>query len=126
MVTALVDSSIIIDLLRGFPDAQTWLKTQTDVLGVTHIVWLEVVQGATNKHKQRAAVRLLSDFALVDTTSDDMRWAMTALLKVNLTHNVDALDCLIAATSRRLQVPLFTRNLKHFSPLLDKLAHKPY
>jgi len=36
------------------------------------------------------------------------------------------MDCLIAAAAFRLQVPLHTRNLKHFAPLLGELAQEPY
>jgi hypothetical protein len=32
----------------------------------------------------------------------------------------------IAAPSYRLQVPLYTRSLKHFAPLLGRLAQQPY
>lgn len=35
-------------------------------------------------------------------------------------------DCLIAAPAQRLGVPLYTRNLKHFSPLLGDLAVMAY
>jgi hypothetical protein len=31
-----------------------------------------------------------------------------------------------SAPSYRLQLPLYTRNLKHFAPLLGKLAREPY
>jgi hypothetical protein len=31
-----------------------------------------------------------------------------------------------SAPSYRLQLPLYTRNLKHFAPLLGKLAQEPY
>jgi hypothetical protein len=36
------------------------------------------------------------------------------------------IDCLIAAPSHRLNVPLYTMNLKHFTPLLGALAVRPY
>jgi predicted nucleic acid-binding protein len=55
-----------------------------------------------------------------------MMWAREKLLKHRLSHNIDAFDCLIAAPSYRLQFPLYTRNLKHFTPLLGKLAQQPY
>lgn len=126
MVNSLVDTSIIIDLVRGFPEAHQWLQTITDEVGVTQYVWLEVVQGAQNKAKQQAAVKLLSDFTQVPVTAADVAWAVEALLRVQLSHNVDALDSLIAATASRLQVPLYTRNLKHFVPLLGTLAQRPY
>lgn len=49
----------------------------------------------------------------------------TALIDSNIV-NVDAFDCLVAALSFRLQLPLYTRNLKYFAPLLGHLAQQPY
>ena len=126
MVTGLLDTSIIVDLIRGFPDAYQWLQSIDVELGVTRYVWLEVIQGAPNKQKQTAVIKILSDFALVSTTEADTAWAVEALTRTNLAHNVDALDCLIAAPAHRLQIPLYTRNMKHFGPLLGKLARQPY
>lgn len=48
------------------------------------------------------------------------------MLRYTLSHNVDALDCLIASVHPRLNMPLYTRNLKHFAPILGSLARLPY
>jgi predicted nucleic acid-binding protein len=53
-------------------------------------------------------------------------WATEQLLRLKVSHGVDAFDCLIAAASHRLGVALYTRNLKHFQPLLAALAQSPY
>lgn len=45
---------------------------------------------------------------------------------MRLSQNVDMMDCLIAASVHRLGLPLYTRNLKHFLPLIGDLACKPY
>ncbi len=126
MVDALLDTSIMIDLLRGFPEAEQWLQDQTETLGVTFYVWLEVIQGAQNKAKQKQAVALLNSFTLVETVPEDVQWAVVALTRTALTHNTDLVDCLIAATAYRLDIPLYTRNLKHFTPLLNRAAISSY
>ena len=126
MVSGLVDTAIIVDLIRGFPDTQAWLVSTEGALGTSDFVWLEVIEGAPNKQKQKAVIDILSDFQLIETTSEDTRWAVKSLIRTRLTHNVDPFDCLIAAASHRLEVPLFTRNLKHFKPLLGDLAVRPY
>lgn len=126
MVAGLVDTSIIVDLIRGFSDAYRWLGNIEDDLGVTYYVWLEIIQGAANKQKQASALKILADFHLVETTPGDVEWAVLTFARVKLAHNVDALDSLIAATSHRLHIPLYTRNLKHFAPLIGELAQSPY
>lgn len=125
MVSTLVDTSIVIDLLRGYPLAQVWFVSQND-LAVARVVWLEVIEGAPNQRAQRAAIQLLKRFRSIELESADVIWAAEKLSKFNLSHNVDAFDCLIAAVSYRLQLPLMTRNLKHFAPLLGSLAQRPY
>ena len=125
MVNALLDTSILIDLLRQFPPAITWFTSQRD-LGVSSIVWLELLQGAQNIHSQQKAQQLLHQLAKIEISTDDMNWAIKQLVKYNLSHNVGGIDCLIAATSYRLQIPLYTMNLKHFTPMLGTLAQKPY
>jgi len=126
VVTGLVDSSIIVDLIRGFPDAHQWLKTMNDELGITYYVWSEVIQGAPNKQKQASSIKILSDFHLIEITPEDTKWAVQALIKTRLAYNVDAFDSFIASTAYRLQIPLYTRNLKHFTPLIGQLAQTPF
>ncbi len=46
--------------------------------------------------------------------------------RLHLSHGLDSMDCLIASANHRLGIPLYTCNLKHFTPLLGDLAHKPY
>jgi predicted nucleic acid-binding protein len=125
MVNALVDTSVVVDLLRGYRPAQAWFVIQSD-LGVCRAVWLEVTEGIQNSRAQRDALNLLRRFELVEITTPDVVWATEKLLSLNLSHNIDTFDCLIAAVNERLQLPLYTRNLKHFTPLIGSLAHTPY
>ncbi len=125
MVVALLDTLIVVDLMRRYPRAEDWLRGQTD-LGINRAVWLEILDGAKNNVDQQRALRLLRDFELVDVTTSDFDWATQQLLRLRLSHNVGAMDCLIAAPAYRLQLPLYTQNLKHFEPMLGALAQKPY
>jgi len=125
MVTAFVDTNILVDVLRGHPTARPWLQKQS-VLGITPIAWMELVEGAENRADQRSIVRLLTQFEIVYLTEADMKWAMEQLIAYELSHGVGMMDCLIASVCHRLQTPLFTHNLKHLTPLLGDLAQKPY
>ncbi len=125
MIAGLLDSSILIDALRSYIPAEQWLLTQTD-LGASQSTILELLQGARTKLDQQKTLRRLRLFQIVDTTPADLAWAIIQLERYGLSHNVGAMDCLIAASAYRLQVPLYTRNLKHFMPLLGGLAQEPY
>jgi len=125
VVTGLLDSVVVVDLLRSHPPAATWLAGQPS-LGVSPVVWLEIIDGAANSQAQERAVKLLRRFELVGMASEDFDWAIRQALKLRLSHNVGPMDCLIASTAHRLGLPLYSRNLKHFVPILGDLAQAPY
>jgi len=125
MVKGLLDTTILVDILRGYIPAQEWVIYQ-DGLATTQVVWLELLQGAWDKQSEAHTLRLLKRFDVLPTEENDLTWAVQALLKSHLSHNIGALDALIAAPSYRLQIPLYTRNLKHFVPILGDLAQQPY
>lgn len=122
MVAALVDTSIVVDLLRGYPSAQTWFLAQRD-LGVSRAIWLEIIEGTENSTAQRHALRLLRRFELVELTTPDIEWATEKLLQLHLSHNVDAFDCLIAAVNERLGLPLTSPPLPHVIIPTDHRFH---
>ena len=127
MADVLLDSAIVVDLLRNYPPALQWRSTQArSVAGITPTVWMEVIHGALNKTAQERAVKALYQFEMIYLTQTDMEWAMKQQLAHHLKSGVGINDCLIAAPAYRLQLPLYTQNLKHFTPLLGALAQKPY
>lgn len=126
MVNALLDTSILIDILRLNAHANRWISQQNIQFGVPAVVYLEALQGSSNKQDQAKALKLLSRFEYVEVVADDYHWAIKQVIQFKLSHNVGAMDCLIAASSYRLQIPLYTMNIKHFTPLLGSLAQKPY
>jgi predicted nucleic acid-binding protein len=95
-------------------------------IAVTHYVWMEVIFGAPDKVNQRRAEKLLAPFALIYPTDADLDWARRQLAAYRLSRHVGVLDCLIAAPAHRLNLPLYTTNMKHFAPLLGELAKRPY
>lgn len=125
MVTGRLDTTIVVDLLRRHQPATAWLQQQRD-LGVTPLIWLEIIEGASSKVEQTRALRLLRRFQMVYPTSVDFDWAVQQAIRYKLSHNTGMVDCLIASVNHRLQIPLYTANLKHFGPLIGNLAQKPY
>ena len=125
MVTGLVDTTVLVDMLRHYPPALVWFREQPSP-GITPIVWMEVIAGAQNKTAQLQAAQLLAALGMVYQTQDDVDWAMRQLLTYALSHGIGIHDCLIASTCYRLQLPLYTHNRKHFEPLLGSLAQQPY
>lgn len=127
MVDGLLDTSIIVDIIRGYPPAVAWSFGIHQEIGVTKFVWMEVIQGATSRKNQQNAVALLNQFPVVPVALADVDWALENLTRLVLAYSgITMQDALIAATSHRLSLPLYTRNLKHMRPLLGDLALEPY
>lgn len=126
MITGFVDSTVIIHLLRRNLAARQWLNGQPP-LGVTPIVWLEVIEGARGKSGLADAIAVLQSFEMVYLTPADQQWSMDHLGAYRLSRGVEIHDCLIASVCHRLQAPLYTHNVKHMLRLLDPhLVIQPY
>ncbi len=126
MIDGVIDTTVVIHLYRGDQDAVTWVKSISS-LGVTPITWLETIYGANGRRGQIESLKILRGFQLVYLTQVDQAWAMQQLLEKRLKFGVATSDCLIASVCARLQVPLYTHNVKHMSRLLDPhLVIQPY
>ncbi len=126
MTTALVDTTAIVHLLRHYSPAITWYASQSQRLSLSSTSWLEVMEGTTSKANQLQCKTVLSQFDLLYLAPSDQQWGMQQLERFQFSHHIGKEDCLIASVSYRLQVPLYTHNLKHMQPLLGSLADQPY
>jgi predicted nucleic acid-binding protein len=85
------------------------------------------MHGAPGKAGQATCKAILSQFDMEYLTRTDMDWVMQQLERYQLSHGVGIHDCLIASVCHRLQVPLYTHNVKDMRVLLDvPLVIKPY
>lgn len=127
VIDAILDTSILIDLLRVFPPATDWFSgLGRQRVAITPVVWMETIQGAANREKRSQALRFLRQFAVEHPTEDDNRWAMRQTATFHLSHGIQLQDAMIASVAARLRVPIYTTNLKHFLPLPSVNAKKPY
>lgn len=126
MSSGIVDTTVILHYFRKNTDARAWVDTQAARLSVTSITWMEVMQGAGSMASQVLCKNILGKFELLHLTSADQEWAMQQLERLQFSHHVGMNDCLIAAVAHRLQLPLYTHNLKDITPLIGNSAVKPY
>jgi predicted nucleic acid-binding protein len=125
-IIGIVDTTVLIHLLRDNPMAINWLQAQPK-LGITIISWMEVIYGAQGRQGQIRSLKLFTQFNLIFSTEADQEWAMQRLLALRLSAGVSITDCLIASTCDRLQVPLYTHNMKDMTRILaPRLVIKPY
>lgn len=125
-MTVVVDTSVIIDVLRGDSRASEILirSRQSDPLHASEIVRLEVLAGM--RIQEEPATRALLEVftwhpvdAKVAELAGELgrRWLPSS-------GGIDSADLAIAATTMLLGAQLLTRNVKHF-PMFSGLA-EPY
>jgi predicted nucleic acid-binding protein len=127
MTVGFVDTTVIIHLFRKNTAAWAWMRGLTNRLSITPITWMEVMHGAPGKRGQTTCRALMSQFEMFYPDPSDMDWAMRTLHQYRLSHGTTILDCLIASVCYRLQVPIYTDNVKDFLVMLPALlVIKPY
>ncbi len=126
MSVGIVDTTVILHYFRNYGNARTWVDSQPVRLSVVSMTWMEVMEGVSNKANQAQCKNVLGKFDLLYPTSADQQWAMQQLELFQFSHHIGKDDCLIASLAYRLQVPLYTHNLKDMTPMIGSLAVKPY
>jgi predicted nucleic acid-binding protein len=123
-----LDTSVLIDHLRGRPAAATELiansLTRGDELWSSQLVRLEVLAGM-RPNEERATRDLLRLIAWADV-DDTLAEAAGALGRQYLPahRGIDTVDLVVAALTMHLGATLKTTNVRHF-PMFDGLA-PPY
>lgn len=127
MSVAVLDTNIIIDILRQNESALTWLSQQHEALLITPMTWMETLEGVRKKQHQQPTINVLSQFRMVYPTKQDLDWAMVQQNRLRPSYAIDLMDYLIASVCFRLAIPILTHNRKHMCPLLgDDFVIKPY
>ena len=127
MTVAILDTTIIIHVFRKSDEALNWLADQYAVFSITPITWMETMVGATNKRVQADLLGLLKDFEMIYLDPIDMDWAMQQMLAYRFSRGVAVMDCFNASVCRRLNIPVYTHNVRDYLKILPaNLVLKPY
>jgi predicted nucleic acid-binding protein len=125
-VTALVDTSILIDYLRGLPAAGDLLEREraADVLHASEITRIEILAGM--RPAEEDGTRALLSTLVWHPVDAEIAEQAGALGREWLPshHTIDSADLAIAATAARTNARLLTRNVRHFPMFTDLQA--PY
>ncbi|HVT90168.1 MAG TPA: PIN domain-containing protein [Tepidisphaeraceae bacterium] len=116
-MSGIIDSSILIDCLRGRAEAITFLAGIAGGAGArTHLlVAAELLAGARNNDELNLIDSFLQSFDLVVPNEEDGFSSLELYCRFRLSHGVDWPDCQIAATALRLNIEVFTQNMKYFT-----------
>jgi predicted nucleic acid-binding protein len=126
-VVRLVDTSILIDLLRGHEIAKTWVNSfSTGQLAISVITAAELIAGCQNKREQALVEKELTLYPLVYLSGPVSATALEWYRQFHLSHNIGFLDCLIGSSAYHNEMTVCTLNNKHFNPLPNLQVERPY
>lgn len=109
----LLDSDVLIDLLRNYRSAIEWFDSlhEDEELLVSGYVVMELIQGCRNKAEQERVQRLLGAYGVIWLSAADCDKALEVFVAYRLSHNAGVLDILIGQTAIALGLPLYTFGL---------------
>lgn len=124
----LLDSDVMIDLLREYPPAVAWFYSlpEEEEITLPGFVVMELMQGCRNRDEQERLQQAVSPYGIAWPKPEDCDRALKTFAQYRLSHNVGLLDVLIAQTALALEVPLHTFNQKHYRFLDDLQTAQPY
>lgn len=120
----LLDTSVLVDVLRGSEVAASWLASLDDVPSCSELTRAEVLRGV--RSPERAPTdRLLSALRWVSVDEPVSRRAGELGRQYRRSHpGLSIADLVIAATAQLLDAGLATANVRHY-PMFPGLA-PPY
>jgi predicted nucleic acid-binding protein len=126
-VDILLDTTIIIDIFKGYQPAIDWLKSESDKnIAISGFTVFELLQGARNKEEMLMLQKKLEEFPIFWPSEDDCNRALVTFSNLFLSHGVEVIDTLIAHTAINLDVPIVTLNKKHYEPISGLKVVIPY
>ena len=124
MEVILLDSNILIDILKGKKDTINKTQGFTLPLMISSITVMELMIGARNKQEITKLEKFIELFEIIHIDTNISNLAIQLIVKYAKSHTLDIPDSLIAATALVNRAQLFTYNKKDFQfiPKLDLMT----
>ena len=119
----LLDTDILIDYLRGVPEAVTFLDNLENPLLISAIAVAELYAGIRPGKEIQLLQQFLTAFEIIPVDQDIARQGGLYRGNFGPSHNTGLADALIAATAELTQTTLVTLNIKHFPMLKVRVPY---
>jgi predicted nucleic acid-binding protein len=112
----LVDTDVMIDVIREYPPALAWMSSRSsELLAVPGFVLLELIQGCKDKVALNRVLALAGSCRIVWLSEEASNRAAELFARHRLKHGLGMIDALVGQTSVELGVPIHTFNTKHYA-----------
>lgn len=123
----LLDTDVMIDLLREYQAAVGWLDSLGEEETVLPgFVVMELIQGCRNKVEQEKVETELGAYSVTWPSREMCDQALSVFATYHLSHGLGILDALIAQMAVALDLPLHTLNQKHYAAIPNLRTVQPY
>lgn len=123
----LLDTDIMIDVLRGYAPALKWLDSLAgEEIVLPGFVVMELIQGCRNRNEQEKLEGFLIGFEVAWPSPEICDAALLVFARFRLSHGIGILDSLIGQLSVSLNGCLYTFNQKHYSGIPGIITNQPY
>ncbi|MBS4028117.1 MAG: PIN domain-containing protein [Ignavibacteriales bacterium] len=122
----LLDTDIVVDILRKYPPALIWLQEINDEIMLPGFSLLELINGCNNKEEQQKVEKTLKNIHVVWLSENGCQRAVEEFSRFHLSNDIGILDMLIASIALENQFPLHTFNTKHYKAVSSLVTVQPY
>jgi predicted nucleic acid-binding protein len=120
-VTALLDTSVLIDYLRGRPEAVRLVESLTEVATSSEMCRVELLQGLRSGEEQDAAELMAAIDWIPVVEPISVRAGELGRRWLRSHSGIGVADLIIAASAELTDSTLLTLNVKHF-PMIQELG----
>jgi hypothetical protein len=123
----LIDTDVMVDVLRRYEPAVTWLDALgSAAIGIPGLVAMELLQGCRDRQEKQQVEATLRPYVLYWPTPADCARAFDDFSSHHLGHGLGILDALIAETAVGCEAQLATFNRKHYGVVDAGQTIQPY
>ncbi|MBD3279974.1 PIN domain-containing protein [Candidatus Dojkabacteria bacterium] len=124
-LTCLVDTDIIIDGWRGLAKAADFINS-IKFPKISILTYFELINGCKKKTDIKKVVEGVKSFSILELDIEAQYLGLDIFTKHKLKDGIGIYDSLIAASAIYSNLPLITRNVKHYNKIKNINIFKPY
>jgi predicted nucleic acid-binding protein len=125
----LLDTDVMIDLIRNYPPAVAWLdeiRAQGEKVSLPGFVVMELVQGCRNAEEIKRVEKDVRNYITRWPSRATCKRALAVYTRYHLSHGLGMIDSLIGQIAVDQRLPFCTFNKRHFEAIFNITTIQPY